>query len=94
MVDSWILFQKCGQSWLDLYNVTDGNQIRMGTTANAKRSAEVSTHYVVKSSFSLYGQKTLKMRFAANDDNCATSKGDIENNPHELSGQMVIWKFN
>ncbi|RLA61527.1 MAG: hypothetical protein DRQ89_11195, partial [Epsilonproteobacteria bacterium] len=94
MVDAWVSFQKCGKSWVDLYNETDDAQIRMGGTANAKKNVEVPTNYPVKASFSLGGQKTLKMRFAAQENDCKTSKGDIENNPHELSGQMVIWKFN
>lgn len=94
MVDAWVSFQKCGQSWVELYNQTDGNQIRMGGTGNASKDYDIPTHYAVKSSFSLGGQKALKMRFSAQESDCRTSKGDIEENPHELSGQMVIWKFN
>ncbi len=94
MMDGWVSFSECGESWIGLANDTDGIEISQGATSNSKVGEFSPTTYNLKTPFSLGAEKTLKVRFVNSETECHTTIGNKQGNPHELAGQLIIWKFN
>jgi len=94
MVDGWVAFSECGESWIGLANDTDGVEIAQGMSATSLVGEKSPTSYNLKNPFSLAAQKGLKVRFVNSETECHTTTGNNQGNNHELAGQLVLWKFN